>query len=41
MRKFTENEIGADGAIKIGEILKINTTLTSLNLSSCNRITMI
>ena len=32
MKKWTDNEIGASGAIKIGESLMMNTTLTKLNL---------
>ena len=32
MRKWTGNEIGAEGANKISESLKINTTLTELDL---------
>ena len=32
MKKLTDNEIGAGGAIKIGESLMKNTTLTELNL---------
>ena len=34
MKKRTGNDIGAEGANKISESLKINTTLTQLNLSS-------
>ena len=30
--KWTDNEIGAEGASKISEALKVNTTLTILNL---------
>ena len=30
--KWTDNQIGAEGASKISESLKINTTLTKLNL---------
>jgi len=30
--KWTENEIGVEGANKISESLKVNTTLTKLNL---------
>ena len=33
MKKWTDNPIGAEGAIKIGESLMKNTTLTTLNLS--------
>ncbi len=32
MKKWTGNNIGAEGANKISESLKINTTLTQLNL---------
>ena len=32
MIKWTGNQIGAEGAIKIGESLMKNTTLTTLNL---------
>ncbi len=32
MNKWTDNEIGDSGAIKISELLKVNTTLTELNL---------
>ena len=34
MKEWTDNNIGAEGANKISESLKINTTLTQLNLSS-------
>ena len=30
--KWTDNEIGAEGASKISESLKVNTTLTELYL---------
>ena len=33
MIKWTDNEFGAEGAIKISESLMMNTTLTTLNLS--------
>ena len=33
MKKWTGNEIGDSGAIKISESLMKNTTLTKLNLS--------
>ncbi len=33
MNKWTGNRIGAEGASKISESLKVNTTLTVLNLS--------
>ena len=33
MKKWTGNEIGAEGAIKISESLMKNTTLTTVNLS--------
>ena len=36
-KKWTVNEIGTEGASKISESLKINTTLTELNLS-CDEI---
>ena len=32
MIKWTDNYIGTEGAIKIGESLMMNTTLTELNL---------
>ena len=32
--KWTDNRIGDEGANKISESLKINTTLTQLNLGS-------
>ena len=31
---MTDNEIGVEGAKSLSEILKVNTTLTTLNLSS-------
>ena len=34
MKKWTDNGIGESGAIKIGESLMMNTTLTILNLWS-------
>ena len=34
MKKWTANNIGDEGAIKISESLMMNTTLTELNLSS-------
>ena len=34
MNKWTENDIGDEGASKISESLKVNTTLTELNLNS-------
>ena len=34
MKRWSENEIGYEGARVISESLKTNTTLTSLNLSS-------
>ena len=34
MIKWTDNEIGDSGAIKIGESLMKNTTLTTLDLGS-------
>ena len=33
MEKWTDNEIGDEGAIKISESLMKNTTLTALDLS--------
>ena len=33
MNKWTGNEIGDEGASKISESLKVNTTLTKLDLS--------
>ncbi len=33
MKKWTDNNIGLEGANKISESLKINTTLTELDLS--------
>ena len=35
MKKWTDNNIGTEGASKISESLKINTTLTQLGLG-CN-----
>ena len=35
--KWTDNQIGDEGASKITELLKINTTLTELDLS-CDEI---
>ena len=32
MNKWTGNDIGVEGASKISETLKVNTTLTELNL---------
>jgi len=32
MNKWTANKIGSEGASKISETLKVNTTLTELNL---------
>ena len=37
MNKWTGNGIGAEGASKISETLKVNTTLTVLNLSGVNK----
>ena len=34
MIQWTDNGIGAEGAIKISELLTKNTTLTTLNLES-------
>ena len=34
MKKWTDNQIGDAGAIKISESLMMNTTLTELNLES-------
>ncbi len=34
MNKWTGNEIGDEGANKISESLKVNTTLTKLNLGN-------
>ena len=34
MNKWTDNRIGAEGASKISEALKVNTTLTKLELDS-------
>ena len=34
MNKWTGNGIGAEGASKISESLKVNTTLTELDLGS-------
>ena len=36
--KWTGNNIGAEGAMKISESLMTNTTLTELNLSSDDNI---
>ena len=33
MKQWTDNDIGDEGAIAIGESLKTNTTLTKLDLS--------
>ena len=32
MKQWTGNNIGAEGAVRISELLKTNTTLTELNL---------
>ena len=32
MNKWTENRIGCEGAKRIGELIKINSSLTQLNL---------
>ena len=37
-KQWTGNEIGAEVAIRISESLKANTTLTSLNLGSDDKI---
>ena len=34
MKNWTDNRIGDSGAIKIGESLMMNSTLTELNLES-------
>ena len=34
MIKWTDNDIGAEGAIKICELLMMNTTLNTLDLGS-------
>ena len=34
LNKWTDNEVGDEGANKISETLKVNTTLTRLYLSS-------
>ena len=31
---YTDNRIGAEGAKGLGEALKLNTTITTLNLAS-------
>ena len=36
--KWKENKIGAEGANKISESLKVNTTLTELDLSGDDKI---
>ena len=38
MKKWTGNNIGAEGAAKISESLMTNTTLTTLNLSCDDNI---
>ena len=38
MNNETDNQIGDEGAKAISEALKINTTLTSLNLKSDDKI---
>ncbi len=38
MNKWTENNIGAEGAAKISESLMTNTTLTELNLKCDDNI---
>ena len=38
IKQWTDNQIGAEGAIQISESLKTNTTLTSLNLECDEKI---
>ena len=38
IKQWTDNYIGAEGAMKIIESLKTNTTLTELNLSCDDKI---
>ena len=38
MKKWTDNNIGAEGAAKISELLMTNTTLTELDLSCDDNI---
>ena len=38
IKQWTDNHIGAAGAIQISESLKTNTTLTSLNLSGDDKL---
>ena len=38
IKQWTGNEIGDEGATKISESLKTNTTLTELNLRSDDKI---
>ena len=38
MKQWTGNKIGAEGAVRISELLKTNTTLTELNLGSDDKI---
>ena len=38
IKQWTDNEIGAEGAIAISESLKTNTTLTKLNLRGDDKI---
>ena len=37
-KKWTDNKIGDEGAMKIRESLKSNTTLTSLNLEGDDKM---
>ena len=38
IKQWTGNEIGDEGAVKISELLKTNTTLTKLNLDGDDKI---
>ena len=38
INQWTDNEIGDEGAMKISESLKTNTTLTELNLGGDDKI---
>ena len=38
IKQWTDNHIGDEGAVKISESLKTNTTLTELNLEGDDKI---
>ena len=38
IKQWTDNDIGAEGAIAISELLKTNTTLTELDLYGDDKI---